>query len=223
MMFKLFSGIFKLVCKQQVKFTHSIQVISIIVLLFLPAGLVSGPHAQTGAPSGWTAHNPIIILTPPQKSNSMAPFAISGLYPAQIRKAYGIDLLGNSGAGKTIAIIDAYGSPTVASDLATFNTQFGLPSASLTIHGTSQNPVTQPGWAMETALDVEWAHAIAPAANILLVIAPSNSFADLLAAINTATTNGADVVSMSWGGFEWAGESGYDSYFNNPATPVSHM
>ena len=65
-------------------------------------------------------------------------------------------------------------------------------------------------------MDVEWAHAIAPAANILLVITPSNSGSDLYNGINYATTHGANVVSMSWGGSEFSGETSYDTYFNNP-------
>ncbi len=59
------------------------------------------------------------------------------------------------------------------------------------------------GWALEIALDVEWAHAIAPQAKILLVEAASNSFADLLDAVDAAVLNGARVVSMSWGGGEF--------------------
>ena len=63
-------------------------------------------------------------------------------------------------------------------------------------------------------MDVEWAHAIAPQANIMLVVAPSASLTDLLAAIDYATNNGAQVVSNSWGGSEFSSEASYNSHFN---------
>ena len=155
-----------------------------------------------------------MILSQPA-ADSMAPSLPSGLYPAQIRKAYGIDKLAGDGAGKTIAIVDAYGDPNMATDIASFDTQFGLPAASITTYGSVVATATN--WPEETALDVEWAHAIAPAANILLVIAPSNSGTDLYNAIYYATNQGVNVVSMSWGGSEFSGETSTDAYyFNNP-------
>ncbi|MGC4121942.1 MAG: hypothetical protein QM765_46640 [Myxococcales bacterium] len=95
--------------------------------------------------------------------------AVEGFTPAQIRKAYGFDkvVLGSgsvaaNGAGQTIAIVDAYHDPNLAADLRTFNAQFNLPDASLTIvnqTGGTRLPAADEGWAGETALDVEWAHA----------------------------------------------------------------
>ncbi len=69
---------------------------------------------------------------------------------------------------------------------------------------------------METALDIEWAHAIAPAAKILLVVAQDSSVANLLSAVDYAVNAGAEVVSMSWGGSESTNELGYDAHFNHP-------
>ena len=66
------------------------------------------------------------------------------------------------------------------------------------------------GWELEESLDVEWAHAMAPGANILLVEASSASDSDLLAAVSYASQH-ANVVSMSWGSGEFSGESSYDS------------
>src|SRR5262249_45237468 len=71
------------------------------------------------------------------------------------------------------------------------------------------------GWGQEEALDVEWAHAIAPQANIVLVEATSSSYSALFSAVDWATNNGAHIVSMSWGGGDWTGESVYDSHFNH--------
>ena len=79
-------------------------------------------------------------------------------------------------------------------------------------------PAPNPIWAGEIALDVEWAHAIAPGAAILLVEANSASASDLMAAVNTARhAPGVVAVSLSWGTAEFNGESSYDSYFTTPA------
>ena len=138
----------------------------------------------------------------------------NGYSPTQVRHAYGFDLLTQTGAGQTIAIIDAFNDPTIQSDLATFDSLYGLPAANLTVAMPQGKPRTDGGWALEISLDVEWAHAIAPQANILLVEAKTNSFSNLLSAVDYAVGQGAQVVSMSWGGSEFSGESSYDSHFN---------
>ncbi|HVC99110.1 MAG TPA: hypothetical protein VND64_35935, partial [Pirellulales bacterium] len=103
----------------------------------------------------------------------------TGLTPNEVRSAYGFDQvsLGSAhvagdGSGQTIAIVDAYSDPNIAGDLESFNQTFGLPKANLAQVGQNGQPSsasTNASWSLETALDVEWAHAIAPAANILLV------------------------------------------------------
>ncbi|MFL0250123.1 S8 family serine peptidase [Clostridium neuense] len=139
-----------------------------------------------------------------------------GYTPNQIRKAYGVSNVSDTGAGETIAIVDAYGSPTMQSDLNAFSSKFGLPAASLTIAYPNGKPTkTDGGWALETSMDVEWAHAIAPGAKILLVVAKSPSDTYLMNAINYATSHGAEVVSNSWGGSESYDQNNYDSYFNH--------
>src|SRR5438046_927849 len=111
--------------------------------------------------------------------------------------------------GHTIAIVDAYGDPNIANDLTQFNNAFGLAAASFTKvsqTGTSTYPGidSSGGWETEIALDVEWAHAIAPAAKILLVETNSNSFGDLLAGVNYARSQpGVSVVSLSWGSLDF--------------------
>lgn len=93
--------------------------------------------------------------------------------PAQIRTAYQFNQTSNTGAGQTIAIVDAYSNPNIGTDLATFDKQWGIaapPSFKVVNQtGGSQPPPSNSGWWLEIALDVEWAHAIAPGANILLV------------------------------------------------------
>jgi hypothetical protein len=145
--------------------------------------------------------------------------------PQQIRRAYGdtMAVLPNgqpaTGAGQTIAIVDAYHDPNIAGDLAGFDSTFGLAAPPWfgvwRMNGVS---TVDTNWSYETALDVEWAHAIAPGANILLVEASSNSYSDLLSAVRfAASAQEVVAVSMSWGGPEFAGESGWDSTFTTPA------
>jgi hypothetical protein len=150
-----------------------------------------------------------------------------GYTPTEIRHAYGFDQVAfndgaivGDGSGQTIGIVDAYGAPTLASDLRTFDRTFNLPDPVLTkveeyVHG--QPPRTDSGWALETALDVEWAHAAAPGAKILLVETASSSLSDLLSGVDYARSySGVSVVSMSWGGGEFAGETSLDSHFTTP-------
>jgi len=128
--------------------------------------------------------------------------------PYQIRTAYGIDGLiaaGSDGTGHTIVIVDAFQSPTITQDLALFNSTFQLPSAPFTqIAPDGLTPfdpgnADQVGWSAEISLDVQWAHAIAPGASIVLVLAKSDQDADILSAIKYAVDhNLGDVISMSF-------------------------
>ncbi len=141
--------------------------------------------------------------------------------PYQIRHAYNVDALINAGLdgrGKTIVIIDAYQSPNIVEQLNVFNNWYGLPS--LNGLGSSADPrlgtFTQiapygltpfvpgdpnmTGWAEEISLDVLWAHAIAPGANIVLVLATSNQDGDIYSATKYAVDhNLGDVISQSFG------------------------
>ncbi len=163
-------------------------------------------------------------------ANASAPANSSGPYtPAQIQSAYGFNRVSQTGAGQTIAIVDAYNDPNIASDVAAFNSAFGLQQFNgtggpkFTVQNQSGATVTSanapPGstsWGVEESLDVEWAHAIAPQANVVLVEANSSSISDLLSAVKTAAGQ-ASVVSMSWGGNEFSGETGsaYDGVFSS--------
>ena len=149
---------------------------------------------------------------------------VSGLSPATIKSAYGFPTSTTAGAGKTIAIVDAYDAPTAEKDLGVFSTQFGLPSCTTTNGcftkvnqtGGRTYPASDSRWAMEIALDIQWAHAIAPGAKILLVEANSSNFSDLVVAESYANTH-AGYVSNSWGGGEFSGETSYDQYFGGPS------
>jgi subtilase family serine protease len=169
---------------------------------------------------GFEAHPPIHVKGPinaNRGSGGTAPLVLPGFSPASIKAAYNLPATG--GAGATIAIVDAYDNPRAESDLNTFSTQFGLPSCT-TGNGCFKKVTMMPrlrsnqGWALEESLDVQWAHAIAPSAKILLVEAKSASGNDLLAAVDYARAQpGVVAVSMSWGGNEFAGEAAYDSHF----------
>jgi subtilase family serine protease len=144
----------------------------------------------------------------------------TGLDPTAIKGVYGYSTDNAVGRGTTIAIVDAYDDPTVLSDLNAFSKQFGLPICDssnpcfqkVNQAGGTRAPRTDAGWALEISLDVQWAHAIAPAAKILLVEASSASFTNLLAAEDYAKAH-AQYVSNSWGGSEFSGETAYDSHF----------
>jgi subtilase family serine protease len=130
--------------------------------------------------------------------------------PKAIRSAYGLAGLikaGFTGAGQTIVIVDAFGSPTALKDLKDFDAAFGLndpPSFVVqTMPGTPAFDPLDPNhvsWAEEVSLDVQWSHAVAPRANIVLVVSKSNSDEDMLAAVNFALDKKlGDIISMSFG------------------------
>jgi hypothetical protein len=160
--------------------------------------------------------------------NSSSPV---GYLPAQIEHAYGFDQLSfNSngttvpanGSGMTIAIVDAYNDPSIADDLHQFDVTLNLPdppSFSIFDQNGGQNlpTATNADWAGETALDVEWAHAIAPAASIDLLEANDNSNVNLYTAVQTAANlPGVVVVSMSFGGSEFPDQTGtFDTIFQS--------
>jgi subtilase family serine protease len=129
--------------------------------------------------------------------------------PYQMRHAYDIDTLINAGfdgSGKTIVIIDAFQSPNIVQQLTYFNNFYGLPSSTFTqIAPDGLTPFVpgdpnMTGWAEEISLDVLWAHAIAPGANIVLDLGVDNSDVALISALNDAINNNrGDVISMSFG------------------------
>lgn len=151
-----------------------------------------------------------------------------GLSPAQLRTAYGYNSVQFSGGitgdgtGQTIAIIDAYDDPDIASDLQKFDAAYGLANPTFTKvneTGGTTLPAANASWATEISLDVEWAHAMAPGAKILLVEANSASYTDLFTAVDYAKAQtGVSVVSMSFGGGEFNGETSLDSTFTSPAS-----
>ena len=154
-------------------------------------------------------------------------------------------MLSLDGTGATIAIVDAYDDPSIYQAVDAFDSQFGVTGAGPNLYAqygpassfltvlnqlgqATSLPGTDPSgqgttnWELEESLDVEWAHAMAPGAQIVLVEASSQSLSDLMASVATAAVQpGVAVVSMSWGFAEGnavlgADEAMYDGYFQVP-------
>lgn len=218
----------------------AVMALSLAVLGVPPTGSASvqmpepgpGPAAVQASSSDGLQHAPIRVKQPAVPGGVIHPLALnvfsyvdsqplvttkdgpSGYFPSVIRNMLGLT---GDGRGQTIAIVAAYDHPYIAQDLAKFNATFGLPAppsfkkVSQT-GSTSVLPAPDPGWALEIALDVQWAHAIAPLANIVLVEANSTSYSDMMTALTyAATKTGASVISNSWGSVEFAAQSTYDS------------
>lgn len=123
-----------------------------------------------------------------------------------------------TGGWGAIAIVDAGDYPTAAADLAAFSSQYGIPPADLTVTwpGTKKPPVYS-DWLVEEALDIEWAHAMAPQAKIFLVeskqVNTDPTWAAVRLAANLVKAAGGGVVSMSWGDPEVSNELTWDKYF----------
>jgi subtilase family serine protease len=153
--------------------------------------------------------------------------APSGFGPTDLRSAYNITTTGSSST--TIAIVDAYGYPRAAIDLAIYRKQFGLPPCTtkngcftkVDQNGGTNYPQFNGGWADETALDLQMASAMCPSCKILLVEGSSNSYQDLATAENTAAALGANVISNSYGGGESTQTSIYESAYNHPGIAIT--
>ncbi len=177
----------------------------VAIIIFLPFASVNAAYRF----SDFKARPPIHVL-------GTAKAKPDGLSPSQIKSFYNLP---DSGGKGTIAIIAVYNDPTIEKDLGIFSKQFNLADCTtkngcFEKHVMSGSVKNDSGWAMETSLDVEWSHAIAPDAKILLVEAKTPSGKNLLSAIDYAAAR-KDVVaiSMSWGGAEFPEEISLDSHF----------
>jgi subtilase family serine protease len=172
------------------------------------------------------------MAQPPTTAECEADFGIACYQPFQLQKAYNLAPLfsrGDEGQGETIVIVDAFGSPSIASDLQTFDAQTGLPNPPSFRVITPEGPITTNpstctstfsptgpdlcsdyyGWTDETSLDVEWSHVMAPKANILLVETPMTEtegiygFPQIVAAENYVVDHHlGDVITQSFGANE---------------------
>ncbi|MGD0370755.1 MAG: S53 family peptidase [Candidatus Dormibacteria bacterium] len=188
------------------------------------------------------------LAAPPTTADCEATYHIACYQPFQVRRAYDLQPLyaqGVEGQGETIVVVDAFGSPTIREDLARFDQDFGLPAPPSFQVVQPEGPVPSCGydpfgasdcygWGTETSLDVEWAHTMAPDANIVLVETPTSEteglqgFPDIVAAENWVVDHHiGDVITQSFGATEQTFSSPAQiyglrsAYFNAAANGVT--
>jgi subtilase family serine protease len=157
----------------------------------------------------------------PASSPALGAAPGGGYSPLQLKKAYAFPFAMTAGAGKTVAVVSAFDAPTVEADLNTYSAQFGLPPCT-TANGCFSKqpsrgvtPAFNELWSLESTMDVQMVHAIAPGAKIILVEASSNNFVDLFQAFQYATQRAA-YVTGSWGGQEIPIMSVFDPLLDEP-------
>ena len=176
------------------------------IAVFVPETQVEPPSATSTAAATYFIETPASIAC----AYNLVPQA-SGCNPNSIR-------INPSGGSKAIAIVDAYDAPNIKADLKAFDERFNVPTANFSVvFASGFQPPTDEGWEMEISLDVEWAHAMAPNAEIILVEAASSSLEDLFLAVDKAAelvaAKGGGEISLSWGGAEFPAEAGYDARY----------
>ncbi len=215
-------GNLKSVCKA------SSLVTGLVLLGGSTFAISSGSRAATASPAAPASisispmldHAAAKTDSPFTVAQCLAAFTEPCYQPSQVRAAYDLAPLysrGITGRGETIVIVDSFGSPTIGSDLATFDRQFGLPAPPSLRVLQPAGPVppfnpknsTMVGWAGETTLDVEWSHVVAPGANIVLVETPvaetegTGGFPQIVEAENYVINHHlGDIISQSFGATE---------------------
>src|SRR5712691_863852 len=206
-----------------------------VILAVAISGIGSASAAQAGKLTGLAS--PTYVVKQLGHLANGKPLLTSstptGLPPSAIQAVYNLSGLSSSsgaGAGQIIAIVDAFHDPNALSDLNTFNSQYGYAQLSTCtslsqsgpcfeqVFAQGKQPRVNAGWVLEESLDIEWAHAEAPAAKIVLVEAATNSSTNLFGAVVAANNLGASVVSMSWGGGEASGDTSLDADFTHAGT-----
>ncbi|HEV2885411.1 MAG TPA: hypothetical protein VGX49_00750, partial [Jatrophihabitans sp.] len=220
---------------------------AVVVLSAAPAGAstVGGSSLESTSPSSSTSQDlcgtpapgqlrclavrridvsqPAALASNPDVATPSATPA--GYGPPELISAYHLDT--SLGSGQTVALVDAFDSPSAEADLAVYRAQYGLPACT-TANGcfrkvnqagaSSPLPVANSGWAAEIALDVDMVSAVCPQCNILLVEANSNYTSDLGAAVDTAVALGAKFVSNSYGGADSGGQA---YHFDHPGVAIT--
>ena len=184
---------------------------------FYPAKPCSGYYGQryaTGTPKAYGQH---------------VPWAVCGYTPAQLRSAYGLTAKSATGKGITIAVVDAYASPTIAADLRTYVRTEKFPGLGSALRQQTaarfddQSECDQPSWSEEEALDIEAVHTMAPSANIEYAGATDCTFGPLLDELSSIVDKqSADIVTNSWtgpeDGLDTATRTAFDQVFEQGAT-----
>jgi len=211
-----------------------IGMVVVLAVAAAAAGLGSATAlgSTAGGPVGTTDPGSIIVhpVVPAVRAGFLTPvpltsaqceaiFSVQCYVPDQVEAAYNLPSLyqrGVTGRGRTIVIVDAYGSPTIADDLLAFDQDLGLGTPPLRIVKVGQVPAFDTGngdmvgWAGETTLDVEYAHAGAPGANIVLIEVAKGDLRHLTLGVQYAVRHRlGDVISLSWGETEQALGQGF--------------
>lgn len=199
-------------------------VVSLIPMLsFITPAYAASNHTSTGLFSFYIRGNPLTLITnsstPPTDKQCRAKLGIRCYSPQEMRNAYDVTPVlqaGFTGKGETIVIIDSFGSPTIRHDLQVFDRGYGLPDppsfqilapeGQLKFDPTNSDMV---GWAVETTLDVDWSHAMAPDANIVLLTSPVSETEGvqgmpefLFLEQYALKHNLGNIISQSWGATE---------------------
>jgi len=193
---------------------------------------LSSPPAKVCGPAASGEARCHALVKVDQQGNPHRTSGPRGYNPADLQQAYGLTAAAlSNGSGQTIAIVDAFDDPNAESDLAVYRAQFGLPACTtangcfrkVDQRGGTSYPRADKGWAQEISLDLDMVSAICPNCKILLVEADSNSFANLAAAVDTAASPslGANAISNSYGGSEYAGEVSDEAHFNHPGVAIT--
>jgi len=186
-------------------------------------GAVNSKRVCAVAPSGYAACHAHVVTDANLNPLAAATWvAGQGYSPDQLRAAYGL----GSGSAPLVAIVDAYANPaaTTVADLAAYRLQFGLGTAKLNqVNQSGGSTLASPntGWGQEEMLDLEMVSAICPTCNILYVGANSASFNDLGAAVDTAAALGAKVISNSYGGAEFSGETTIATHYDHAGVAIT--
>jgi subtilase family serine protease len=194
-------------------------------------GIYPPSSIETPADIGVRMHTNYIFyaptgeIVPAANPGGETPASLGCVYDVVSSQVSGCPIAGTTlvptGGSGVIVIVDAYDYPSAAADLATFSTTFGLRQANFSVqYASGRRPANgcNSGWQGEEALDIDWAHAMAPNAQIVLMEASSASNSALYQAVTAANSyiashGGKGEISMSWGGSETSGESSSDHYF----------
>jgi subtilase family serine protease len=202
-----------------------------LVVVAVAAGANSNANYRAVCPAApvGSAYCHALVVTDANGNPTAASSPAPGAYgPAQFHTGYNLPTTASS--AQTIAIVDAYDDPNIESDLAVYDSQYGLPSCTtanacfkkVSQTGGTKYPRGNSGWALEIALDVETAHEICQNCKILLVEASSSSLANLGAAVNEAAKLGANVISNSYGGTEYSSETSDEStYYKHAGVAIT--
>jgi subtilase family serine protease len=212
---------------------NKLFIFSVFVLIFLAPVISQASTTINGRVCSLSKTQGLASCNAHVLTDAKGKFLVSqspvGFSPSQIRSAY--NLTGRAASKPVVAIVDAYDDPTIKNDLDVYSKQFGLPTLpncagaigksanpcfqKINQRSTAALPKTNGGWSVEIALDVEAVHAVCENCSILLVEADSPNMKNLMAAVDSAVKAGANVISNSYGGPEFATETKFDFHFNH--------